>query len=106
MGFKDFYNKAAKKVSKLKDSKPVTELVDKTVEYLTEPKTPEQHVKDGAANVALTILAGVVTGGASIPAALAWAAGEEALQKTVSKTAWAKKLVAERRKKKDGPKPQ
>ena len=103
MKFKEFFNKAVKKASEIKDSKPVIEIKDKTIEYLTEPKSAKEHLKDGAIN---TVLGAVLTGGASIPVAIAWAAGEEVIQKAVSKTEWAKKIAAERRNKKDGPKPQ
>jgi hypothetical protein len=116
--FKGLWNKATEKAAdvtkdirdkavEIKDSEKFNKVVDKVVESVTEPKTAEEHVKDGAAGAALTVIAGVVTGGASIPVAIAWAVGEEAAVNVISKSKFGKRLAESRRNRKPGndPKP-
>lgn len=107
MGFKDVFDKAKQKAEELKNSKPVADFVDKTVEYVTEPKTKKEHVKSGIANTAFGVALGAMTGGSLVLIPIAGAAAEELIQKKVSQTDWAKKKVAERAaKNKNEPKPE
>ena len=93
----DVTNTVANKAVEIKDSEKFNKMVDKAVEYATTPKTTEDHVKDGATGAAITVIAGVITGGASIPAAIGWAVGEEAAIKAISESKIGKKLAESRR---------
>jgi hypothetical protein len=104
MNFRDICNKAVKKASELKDSKPVSEMLDKTVEYLTGPKSAKQHFQNGAVNAVFNVAAAAVTGGASIPVSIAFAVAEEVALTTFAKTRIAKDIAANyQRSKKPGP---
>lgn len=105
MGFKNIRDKAAK----LKDNERLNKIWDKAIENATTPRTNRQHVTDAAISVALT----VATGGAALPVAIVFAAAEGGARKLWTDSDKAKKIAANRKKKseerkkgKDGPKPQ
>jgi hypothetical protein len=104
MGFKNVFNKAVEKATKLKDqvmkNEQVNKAIDKVVEHVTEERSTKEHIKEGAIDIGTAIALAPFLGLASIPAAAGYALVEGVVVKNFAKTDAAKKLAESRRNRK------